>query len=74
MSFLKKLEEFVGAKKANVDELRKASLRASITSSGISSEAPIQVGEDVEITPEYREVIKAVESHDPFIFVSGKAV
>lgn len=28
MSFLKKLEEFVGSKKASVDELRKASIAA----------------------------------------------
>ncbi len=27
----------------------------------------------IEITPEYREVIDAIERHDPYIFVSGKA-
>jgi len=28
---------------------------------------------DIEITPEYQEVIDAIERHDPYIFVSGKA-
>lgn len=27
----------------------------------------------IEITPEYQEVIEAIERHDPYIFVSGKA-
>ena len=27
----------------------------------------------IEITPEYQEVIDAIERHDPYIFVSGKA-
>ena len=27
----------------------------------------------IEITPEYQDVIDAIERHDPYIFVSGKA-
>lgn len=73
MSFLKKLEEFVGSKKANVDELRRASLKAAIKSRGANVGAHIQSSEEIEITPEYEEVIKAINAHDPFIFVSGKA-
>ena len=28
---------------------------------------------DIEITPEYQQVIEAIDRHDPYIFVSGKA-
>jgi ATP-dependent exoDNAse (exonuclease V) alpha subunit len=73
MSFLKKLEEFVGSKKANVDELRKASLKAPTKSFGAKSEVSSKSNEEIEITPDYKEVIKAINAHDPFIFVSGKA-
>lgn len=73
MSFLKKLEEFVGAKKANVDELRKASLAAPEEYKARNNLSEPLTKDDIEITSEYREVIKAIESHDPFIFVSGKA-
>ena len=27
----------------------------------------------IEITPDYQAVIEAIERHDPYIFVSGKA-
>ncbi|MBU3543762.1 AAA family ATPase [Polynucleobacter sp. MWH-Mekk-B1] len=73
MSFLKKLEEFVGSKKANVDELRKASARTPTKSYVASSVFPAQNYEEIEVTPDYLEVIKAIDAHDPFIFVSGKA-
>lgn len=73
MSFLKKLEEFVGSKKANVDALRKASVSVPIGAYGFANEASLRANEEVEITPEYEEVIKAINAHDPFIFVSGKA-
>jgi len=73
MSFLKKLEEFVGAKKANVDELRKASIAAPSRKMTRSDIHEYLANKDIEITPEYQEVIKAIESRDPFIFVSGKA-
>lgn len=73
MNFLKKLEEFVGSKKANVDDLRKASLKAPIKSYGVAAEAPARRHEEIEVTPDYEEVIKAINAHDPFIFVSGKA-
>lgn len=73
MSFLKKLEEFVGSKKANVDDLRKASLGAPIKSYSAVSEVSTQSIEEIEVTPDYEEVIKAINSNDPFIFVSGKA-
>ena len=73
MSFLKKLEEFVGSKKANVDDLRKASLKSPIKSYSAASESPSQSIEEIEVTPDYEEVIKAINAHDPFIFVSGKA-
>ena len=29
--------------------------------------------EEIEITPDYQAVIKAIDTNDPFIFVSGKA-
>lgn len=73
MSFLKKLEEFVGSKKANVDELRKASLNTPAKSHGVTRNAITQANEEIEVTPDYEEVIKAINAHDPFIFVSGKA-
>jgi ATP-dependent DNA helicase PIF1 len=73
MSFLKKLEEFVGSKKANVDDLRKASLKAPIKSYSAASETSTQSNEEIEVTPDYEEVIKAINADDPFIFVSGKA-
>lgn len=73
MSFLKKLEDFVGSKKANVDELRKASARVPVRSYCTNNVASIQANEAVEVTPEYEEVIRAINAHDPFIFVSGKA-
>lgn len=73
MSFLKKLEEFVGSKKANVDELKKASLKTPTKSFGAKSEVSSKNNEDIEITLDYEEVIKAINAHDPFIFVSGKA-
>ena len=28
---------------------------------------------EIEITPDYQAVIDAIERHDPYIFVSGKA-
>lgn len=73
MSFLKKLEEFVGSKKAKIDELRKASVRVPIRSYGATNEPPTQNNEEIEVTPEYEEVVKAINAYDPFIFVSGKA-
>jgi len=73
MSFLKKLEELVGSKKANVDTLRKASLRTPSFHESISNSIDHLPKEDIEITPEYQNVIKAIEDRDPFIFVSGKA-
>ncbi len=73
MSFLKKLEELVGSKKANVDDLRKASLRKPSHHDSIGEPTAHQHQNDIEITPEYRDVIEAIEDRDPFIFVSGKA-
>ena len=73
MSFLKKLEEFVGSKKANVDELRKASLKAPTKSFVAKSEVFSKNNEEIEVTQDYEDVIKAINAHDPFIFVSGKA-
>lgn len=73
MNFLKKLEEFVGSKKANVDELRKASLNSPVKSYVATSDVITQANEEIEVTPDYEEVIKAINAHDPFIFVSGKA-
>jgi ATP-dependent exoDNAse (exonuclease V) alpha subunit len=35
--------------------------------------APVIDPSAIEITPEYQEVIDAIERHDPYIFVSGKA-
>ncbi len=34
---------------------------------------PIPQSSDIEITPDYETVIEAIERHDPYIFVSGKA-
>lgn len=34
---------------------------------------PTTQSTDIEITPDYEAVIEAVERHDPYIFVSGKA-
>jgi len=35
--------------------------------------APIPQASEIEITPDYEAVIEAIERHDPYIFVSGKA-
>lgn len=59
MNFLKKLEELVGAKKANVDELRKASIAEPSQKMARNGIHEHLANEDIEITPEYREVIKA---------------
>ena len=37
------------------------------------SEPAIPASSDIEITPDYEAVIEAIERHDPYIFVSGKA-
>jgi len=73
MSFLKKLEAFVGIKKASVDNLRDAALAEPQQQVQTSKVEKPRVPDQIEITPEYEEVIKAIEAKDPFIFVSGKA-
>lgn len=48
-------------------------MKAPIKSHGVASEVSTQSIEEIEVTPDYEEVIKAINAHDPFIFVSGKA-
>ena len=37
------------------------------------TELPASISSEIEITPDYQAVIDAIERHDPYIFVSGKA-
>jgi len=73
MSFLKKLEAFVGLKKANVNNLCDAALAKPQMPVPEDKVEKLRSQDQIEITPEYKEVIRAIEAKDPFIFVSGKA-
>lgn len=72
MSLLSLLEGLLGAKKVEVNKATQYKKKYD-PKDRIREAIEKFSSKDIEVTPDYNEVIKAIEEKDPLIFVSGRA-